>query len=89
MEKTYEHQYPAFKTIGETLRTKFSNPSTLSCEDAVLSHTSEEVIERSLNATYLDRQSLNLLFYGEAMLGKVFPSLVSAHLSDLCCTKGA
>jgi hypothetical protein len=47
-EKTYEQQYPAFKTMGKILLTKFSNPYTLSCNGAVLPHPREEVIEGSL-----------------------------------------
>lgn len=74
-EKTYEQQYPAFQMIGETLRKKFETPSTFSCKGAVLPHPMEEVIERSLSETYLDSESLNLLFYGEAMLGKVGASV--------------
>jgi len=47
----------------------------------------EEVIEHSLNLTYLYSDSSNLLFYGEAMLGKVGASLFSVHLQTCAVRK--
>eukprot|EP01127_Copromyxa_protea_P007491 TRINITY_DN173_c0_g1_i11.p1 TRINITY_DN173_c0_g1~~TRINITY_DN173_c0_g1_i11.p1 ORF type:complete len:394 (+),score=39.06 TRINITY_DN173_c0_g1_i11:78-1259(+) len=69
-QKTYEQQYPAFETVAETLQYKFHHPPSLSCTDAVLQHPLEGVVEKWINLTWARSDSLHLLFYGEAMLGK-------------------
>eukprot|EP01127_Copromyxa_protea_P007502 TRINITY_DN173_c0_g1_i3.p1 TRINITY_DN173_c0_g1~~TRINITY_DN173_c0_g1_i3.p1 ORF type:complete len:386 (+),score=39.99 TRINITY_DN173_c0_g1_i3:78-1235(+) len=69
-QKTYEQQYPALETVAETLQDKFHHPPSLSCTDAVLQHPLEGVVEKWINQTWTRSNSLHLLFYGEAMLGK-------------------
>jgi hypothetical protein len=76
-QKTYEQQWPAFETVGRTLQDKFCQPPTLSCKNAILDHPMEGSIEFWLNYSWSDTDSLNLLFYGEAMLGKVSYRIVS------------
>eukprot|EP01127_Copromyxa_protea_P007497 TRINITY_DN173_c0_g1_i17.p1 TRINITY_DN173_c0_g1~~TRINITY_DN173_c0_g1_i17.p1 ORF type:complete len:390 (+),score=39.03 TRINITY_DN173_c0_g1_i17:79-1248(+) len=69
-QKTYEQQYPAFETVAETLQDKFHHPPSLSCTNAILQHPLEGVVEKWINLTWARSDSLHLLFYGEAMLGK-------------------
>jgi len=68
-ENTYEQQYPGFDNIAETLQTRFTTHPSIACTSAILQHPAEKIVEWWLYRT-LQNNSLNLLFYGEAMLGK-------------------
>jgi len=59
-----------FDNIAKTLQTRFTTNATLACTEASLQHPAEDTVEWWLNSTRENDDSLNLLFYGEAMLGK-------------------
>lgn len=82
-ELTSEQQYPAFETVATTLHDKFTQSPDLTCKDATLRHPIEDTIKNCLNTATMDQTSLNVLFYGEAMLGKVCIGLVNCQLNDL------
>jgi hypothetical protein len=69
-KQSYEQQYPAFEVIQNTLNSKLSSPPTVSCEEAYLNNPIESIIKNWIRIAAYDTTSINVLFYGEATLGK-------------------